>query len=81
MPCDTLPSLYIATDTEQMFMTHFDHWHVHMKGLRSVAERWGGLKPGWGYVLDKVRKYVVDNLTMFDGGESLHANTRYLGRI
>lgn len=39
-----------------------DLWHVHMKGLRYIIARNGGLSAEWGHVLNKIRKYVSPSL-------------------
>ncbi|KAL0930952.1 uncharacterized protein CTRU02_213687 [Colletotrichum truncatum] len=37
----------------------YDHWHLHMKGLKQLIELEGGMKREWGYLLNKIRRADV----------------------
>ncbi|KFA74956.1 hypothetical protein S40288_02241 [Stachybotrys chartarum IBT 40288] len=42
-----------------VFMGSHEQWHAHMKNLRYLISRMGGMKPEWGQVLSKIRKADV----------------------
>ncbi|KAF6805853.1 hypothetical protein CSOJ01_09209 [Colletotrichum sojae] len=37
----------------------YDHWHLHMKGLRQLIEVEGGMTGDWGYLLNLIRRADV----------------------
>ncbi|KAH7313382.1 hypothetical protein B0I35DRAFT_480071 [Stachybotrys elegans] len=43
----------------ELFVGRYDNWHSHMKNLRYLINRSGGLKLSWGHILSKIRKADV----------------------
>ncbi|KAI9167413.1 hypothetical protein HJFPF1_03540 [Paramyrothecium foliicola] len=58
----------------------YDHWHVHMKGLRYIIAQNGGMKVEWGHVLNDIRKIDVKGAA-YTGSVPYLESTRFFPPI
>jgi hypothetical protein len=58
----------------------YDHWHIHMKGLRYIIAQNGGMKADWGHVLNDIRKIDVKGAA-YSGSVPYLESTRFFAPV
>lgn len=54
----------LTNTIQQTHLGLYDHWHIHMQGLKRIFELYGPVQSDWGYVFNKVRRYVTVTVTI-----------------